>query len=102
MRALYNNHQLPSTLVPGEVAERYFLLLAAVCTLRGKNMRNALKDVLVNGLSRQEACGKHSVSQSYFSVKYHHMQTVNRTIALMYTPEFMTQDESQEESKVSE
>lgn len=48
-------------------------------------MRNALEDVLVNGLPRQKACEKHRVSQSYFSVKYHHMQTVNRTIAQMYS-----------------
>ncbi|UAN56709.1 MULTISPECIES: PapB/FocB family fimbrial expression transcriptional regulator [unclassified Serratia (in: enterobacteria)] len=85
MDALKNNRQLPSTLVPGKVAQEYFLLLATVCTLRSESMRNALEDVLVNGLPRQKACEKHSVSQSYFSVKYHHMQTVNRTIALMYS-----------------
>ncbi|MHA7848021.1 PapB/FocB family fimbrial expression transcriptional regulator [Serratia sp. D1N4] len=98
MCAVHNNSQLPRALIPGKVAQRYFLLLAAVCTLRGKNMRNALEDVFVNGLSRQEACEKHGVSQSYFSVKYHHMQTVSRTIAMMYSSELLNDTANQEES----
>ncbi|MFT2789629.1 PapB/FocB family fimbrial expression transcriptional regulator [Serratia sp. T13T92] len=97
MHALKNNPKSPSTLVPGKVEERYFLLLAAVCTLRSENMRGALEDVLVNGLSRQEACEKHSVSQSYFSVKYHHMQTVNRTITLMYSSGLLNASAQQKE-----
>ncbi|OMQ25497.1 PapB/FocB family fimbrial expression transcriptional regulator [Serratia oryzae] len=101
MCALRNNSQLPPELIPGKVAQRYFLLLATVCTLRGKNMRNALEDVLVNGLSRQEACEKHGVSQSYFSVKYHHMQTVSKTIALMYSSEPMNGTASQAESETA-
>ncbi|MBC3377822.1 transcriptional regulator [Serratia fonticola] len=97
MRAVKNDRKSPSTLVPGKVAERYFLLLATVCTLRSENMRSALEDVLVNGLSRQEACEKHSVSQSYFSVKYHHMQTVNRTIALMSSSGLLNANTQQKE-----
>lgn len=87
MCLLHNNRQLLSTLIPGKVSERYFLLLIAVCTLRNKNMQSALEDVLVNGLSRQDACKKHNVSQSYFSVKYHHMQTMSRKIALIHASE---------------
>lgn len=75
----------PGSLIPGRVHPGHFRLLAAVCTIRNKSMRDALEDVLVNGLSCREACRRHGVTQSHLSVKYNHMQTVSQTVALMYS-----------------
>lgn len=51
---------------------------------RKKNMQDALEEVLVRGLTRREACERHGVSQSHFSVKYRRLQMVNQTVVRMY------------------
>lgn len=68
-------------LMPGQVDIRLFRLLLRVCVMHSPSMRQSLEDVLVHGKSRQEACEANGVSQSYFSVKYRHMQMVSRTVA---------------------
>ncbi|HII3146302.1 MAG: PapB/FocB family fimbrial expression transcriptional regulator [Hafnia sp.] len=74
---------VPGVLLPGEVDIRYFRLLVTVCVLHSPCIQRALEDVLVHGKTRQEACGDNGVSQSYFSVKYRHMQLVSQTVFRM-------------------
>lgn len=73
----------PGTLLPGSVTENYFKLLSDLCSIRNDNMRKALANVLINGISRRDACDKYSVSQSYFCVKYQDMQRVSQLIVNM-------------------
>ncbi|AMH16756.1 MULTISPECIES: PapB/FocB family fimbrial expression transcriptional regulator [Hafnia] len=68
-------------LTPGEVDIRLFRLLSTVCVMHSPSIRQSLEDVLVHGKSRSEACEANGVAQSYFSVKYRHMQMVSRTVA---------------------
>ncbi|HCR3450452.1 TPA: transcriptional regulator [Citrobacter werkmanii] len=67
-------------LAPGMMDIRHFRLLITICMIRNIRMQQALEDVLVHGLPRQAACKKNTVSQSYFSQKYHHIQMVNSTV----------------------
>ena len=68
-------------LIPGQVDIRLFRLLTTVCVMHSPNIRQSLEDFLVHGKSRREACEANGVTQSYFSVKYRHMQMVSRTVA---------------------
>ncbi|MEB2307503.1 PapB/FocB family fimbrial expression transcriptional regulator [Citrobacter braakii] len=74
---------ISGVLYPGQVDIRYFRLLVTVCVLHSPGIKQALEDVLVHGKTRQEACRNNGVSQSYFSVKYRHMQMVSQTVFRM-------------------
>ncbi|HCW0180999.1 MULTISPECIES: PapB/FocB family fimbrial expression transcriptional regulator [Citrobacter] len=77
-------HFIPGTLEPGRVNICHFRLLIAMGITGKKNMQDALEEVLVRGLTRREACERHGVSQSHFSVKYRRLQMVNQTVVRMY------------------
>uniref|UniRef100_UPI00300E1FD3 PapB/FocB family fimbrial expression transcriptional regulator n=1 Tax=Citrobacter arsenatis TaxID=2546350 RepID=UPI00300E1FD3 len=74
---------IPGVLLPGEVDIHYFRLLVTVCVLHSPCLQQALEDVLVHGKTRQEACRDNGISQSYFSVKYRHIQMVSQTVFRM-------------------
>lgn len=75
---------IPGNLEPGEVNIHYFHLLLTVCMIRKKNVCDALKDVLVRGLSRREACECNGVSQSTLSIRLRHLQMVSHSVVRMY------------------
>lgn len=72
-------------LIPGQVDIRFFRLLTTVCVMHSPNIRQSLEDFLVHGKSRREACEANGVAQSYFSVKYRHMQMVSRNVVRICT-----------------
>lgn len=74
---------VPGNLIDGQVDIRYFRLLSTICTVRNEQMQQALASVMVDGLTRREACERFGVSQSQFSVKYRQMQLVSQTVARM-------------------
>lgn len=76
-------HSVPGNMTDGQVDLRYFRLLSTICTVRNEQMHRALAGVLVDGLTRREACERFGVSQSQFSVKYRQMQVVSQTVARM-------------------
>ncbi|MBC6504703.1 transcriptional regulator [Citrobacter freundii] len=79
-----NSPDIPGTLVPGRVDVRHFRLLAAVSMISRKNTQAALEDVLVRGLTRREACERHGVSLSHFSVKYRQLQMISQMVVRIY------------------
>ncbi|MBJ8362579.1 transcriptional regulator [Citrobacter cronae] len=76
--------EIPGTLKPGDIDICHFRLLVAISMIKRKNMQYALEDVLVRGRTRREACEKHNVSQSHFSVKYRQLQMVSHTVVRIY------------------
>lgn len=74
-------HPSSGDLIPGREDIRYLRLLFTICLIRNTRMQQALEDVLVHGMSRLVACENNSVSQSYLSKKYHHIQMVSHTVA---------------------
>ncbi|AMH17462.1 adhesin biosynthesis transcriptional regulator [Hafnia paralvei ATCC 29927] len=74
-------HAKLGKLIPGQVDIRLFRLLSMVCVMHSPSIRQSLEDVLVHGKNRREACESNGVAQSYFSVKYRHMQMVSHTVA---------------------
>lgn len=78
------SNYIPGVLEPGRVDICHFRLLMALGLIKGKGMQGALEDVLVRGGTRREACERHGVSQSYFSVKFRHLQMASQTVIRMY------------------
>ncbi|MBC6504655.1 transcriptional regulator [Citrobacter freundii] len=74
---------VPGNMTDGQVDIRYFNLLSTICNVRNTRMHSALASVLVDGMTRREACVRFGVSQSHFSIKYRHMQMVSHTVARM-------------------
>ncbi|EGB2808525.1 transcriptional regulator [Salmonella enterica] len=74
---------IPGSLVPGQVDIRHFRLLMTLGRIKKQSMQGALEDVMVRGASRGEACKRHGVSQSQFSVKYRQLQVLNQTAMRM-------------------
>ncbi|EKJ6041754.1 transcriptional regulator [Salmonella enterica] len=75
---------VPGNMIDGQVDIQYFRLLSTICTVRNERMHRALAGVLVDGMTRREACEMFGVSQSQFSIKYRHMQVVSQTVAKMF------------------
>lgn len=71
-------------LQPGRMSDHHFWLLAEISPLHSEKVINALRDFLVLGYTRREACERHSVSQGYFSGAlgrfYRVSQTVHRLV----------------------
>lgn len=81
---LYMNEKSWCALSPGTVSERQFWLLVEISPIHSKKVIDALRDFLVMGYNRREACERHEVSQGYFSGalrRFHHIhQTVNKLV----------------------
>lgn len=67
-----------------EVSERHFWLLIEISGMHSEKVINALREHLVMGYTRREACEQHGVSQGYLSgalVRIQHLsQTVNNLL----------------------
>lgn len=72
----------------GKMTERHFWLLAEVVPIHSEKVIRALRDFLVLGYTRREACERHNVSLGYFSGALGRFQRVNQTISLL-TPFYM-------------
>ncbi|HGA9173127.1 TPA: F1845 fimbrial adhesin operon transcriptional regulator DaaA [Salmonella enterica subsp. enterica serovar Saintpaul] len=64
---LYLSKKHGRTLLPGKMSESQFWLLAEISPVHSEKVLNALRDFLVLGYTRREACERHEVSQGYFS-----------------------------------
>ncbi|CAD6177056.1 major pilu subunit operon regulatory protein PapB [Escherichia coli] len=78
------------SLVPGRVDDIQFLLLVEISSIHSEKVIRALKDHLVDGYSRKEACDRHNVSVSYFSGALKRLKKVNQAVSWLvpyYTKE---------------
>ena len=66
-RYLYLADTPQGILMSGQVPEYQFWLLAEISPVHSEKVINALRDYLVMGYNRMEACGRHGVSPGYFS-----------------------------------
>lgn len=57
------------SLVPGEVPAEQFDLLLSGTSIRGAGVIAALRDHLMTGVSAKQACERHEVSPSQFSLR---------------------------------
>lgn len=62
---------------PGNMTEEHFLLLSEVSSIHSEKVISALKDFLVFGYTRKEACIRNNVAQSYFSGALERFQRMN-------------------------
>lgn len=68
------------TSISREMPGEYFQLLINVSPINSKKIINALKDYLVCGVTRKEACMRHGVSPGYFSTSLGKLQNLNSVI----------------------
>ncbi|HAV2168376.1 TPA: transcriptional regulator [Escherichia coli] len=68
-------------LLPGQMSEYHFWLLAEISPVHSEKVINALRDFLVQGYTRREACERHDVSQGYFSGALGRFQRVSMTVS---------------------
>ncbi|ECG6539628.1 transcriptional regulator [Salmonella enterica subsp. enterica serovar Frintrop] len=64
-------------LIPGKVPEDFFWSLIELSPLRSKKVVCALKDYLVLGYTRREACERYNVSYGYFSIAFKRIRHVD-------------------------
>ncbi|MCQ1639676.1 adhesin biosynthesis transcription regulatory family protein [Escherichia coli] len=78
--------------LPGDMSENHFWLLAEISSMHSEKVINALKDFLVFGYTRREACERHNVSQGYFSGALGRFQRVSITVSKL-APFYINQNE---------
>ena len=81
---IYLSKRHGRVVLPGKMSENHFWLLIEVSPVHSEKVINALKDFLVLGYTRREACERHEVSQGDFSgalgrIQHTH-QMVNRLV----------------------
>ncbi|SUG74928.1 major pilu subunit operon regulatory protein PapB [Salmonella enterica] len=69
------------SLIPGEMPEIHFWLLVEVSPIHSEKVIQSLKDYLVLGYTRVEACERHHVSPGYFSGALRRLQRVDQTVS---------------------
>lgn len=67
-------------LTPGRMTDNHFWLLVEISPLYSEKVINALRDFLVMGYTRREACERHNVSQGYFSGALGRFQRIHQTV----------------------
>ena len=67
-------------LAPASLSEVQFWMLIEVAPLYSEKVICALRDFLVLGYTRREACEKHNVSLSYFSIALGRISHVNHVV----------------------
>lgn len=77
---LYLSKKHGRTLSPGKMSESQFWLLAEISPVHSEKVLNALRDFLVFGYTRKEACERHSVSPGYFSGALNRFQRISQTV----------------------
>ncbi|EHD9149696.1 transcriptional regulator [Salmonella enterica] len=80
------------SLIPGEMPEIHFWLLVEVSPIHSEKVIQSLKDYLVLGYTRVEACERHNVSPGYFSAALKRFQRVNQTVSQLM-PYYIPQGE---------
>ncbi|MCI3086832.1 adhesin biosynthesis transcription regulatory family protein [Escherichia coli] len=68
-------------LSPGKMSESQFWLLAEISPVHSEKVLNALRDFLVLGYTRREACERHEVSQGYFSGALGRFQRTHQAVS---------------------
>lgn len=87
---LYFRKKYDRALLPGKMPENQFWLLVEISPLHSKKVIDALRDFLVLGYTRREACERHEVSQGYFSGALGRFQCTHQTVSSLipfYIPE---------------
>ncbi|WP_432805521.1 adhesin biosynthesis transcription regulatory family protein [Escherichia coli] len=67
-------------LLPAELSEEQFWLLAEISPIHSEKVLYALRDYLVLGYERKEVCARYDVSSSYFSIALGRISHVNRVV----------------------
>lgn len=62
---------------PGRIDEEQFWLLISISSMHSDKMIQALRDYLVIGLSRKEACERYNVNSGYFSTCLNRLQRIS-------------------------
>ncbi|WP_253030774.1 adhesin biosynthesis transcription regulatory family protein [Escherichia coli] len=70
-------------LSPANICDEHFGLLIELSGIRSHKIILALRDHLVNGYSRREACERHEVSLSYFSISLKKISYINGVSAII-------------------
>lgn len=70
-------------LTAANICNEHFWLLIELSGVRSEKIIMSLKDYLVDGFSKKEACEKNSVSLSYFSVTLKKLSYINNISALL-------------------
>ena len=78
---LYLSKKHGRTLLPGKMSESQFWLLAEISPVHSEKVLNALRDFLVLGYTRREACERHEVSQGYFSGALGRIQRTHQAVS---------------------
>lgn len=79
-RFLYLTKGHRQALLPGRMTDHHFWLLVEIAPLHSEKVINALRDFLVLGYTRREACERHEVSQGYFSGALGRFQRTHQTV----------------------
>ncbi|WP_396016554.1 adhesin biosynthesis transcription regulatory family protein [Escherichia coli] len=77
---LYLTKGHKQALLPGRMTDHHFWLLVEIAPLHSEKVINALRDFLVLGYTRKEACERHEVSQGYFSGALGRIQRTHQTV----------------------
>ncbi|UAL58218.1 adhesin biosynthesis transcription regulatory family protein [Edwardsiella tarda] len=78
---LYLTRQSRLPLMPGKISENHFYLLIEVSPIHSEKVINALRDFLVMGYPRREACERNRVSQGYFSGALGRIQRTHQMVS---------------------
>ncbi|MBB7656665.1 PbsX family transcriptional regulator [Escherichia coli] len=65
------------------ISNEHFWLLIELSGIRSDKIIMSLRDHLVDGFSKREACERNDVSQSYFSVSLKKISHINNMCALL-------------------
>ncbi|MEG2565991.1 MAG: PapB/FocB family fimbrial expression transcriptional regulator [Acinetobacter sp.] len=68
----------------GSLSEEHFNILIKIARISSRNNIAALKDYLVSGKKRKDACNANNTSLSYFSVKLRQLQSISDDIITLY------------------
>lgn len=68
----------------GSLSEEHFNVLIKIARINSRNNIAALKDFLVVGKKRKDACNANKTSLSYFSVKLRQLQSISDDIITIY------------------
>ena len=63
------------------MTDHHFWLLVEIAPLHSEKVINALRDFLVLGCTRKEACERHEVSQGYFSGALGRFQRTHQAVS---------------------
>lgn len=77
---LYLSKKCGRILSPGKMSDSQFWLLAEISPVHSEKVLNALRDFLVLGYTRKEACERHEVSPGYFSGALGRIQRTHQTV----------------------